>query len=77
MHKFFKRKISSSNFAAIARLVVLARKDPRTTSPFSNLLDLHFVLTAGFFKKGEYKERKFHQHMPNKFDISLKVSPSH
>ena len=67
--------MSSSNFAAIARLVVLARKDPRTTSPFSSLLDLHFVLTAAFFKKGECKEGKFHRHMPNKFDISLKVSP--
>ena len=32
---------SSSNFVAIARLVVLARKDPRTTRPFSSLLDLH------------------------------------
>ena len=30
----FKRMISSSNFVAIARLVVLARKDPGTTSPF-------------------------------------------
>ena len=74
VHKFFKRKISSSNFAAIARLVFLARKD-RTTSLFSSLLDLHFFLTAGFFKKGEYKEGKFHRHMQNKFDISLKVSP--
>ena len=39
VHKFFKRMISSSNFVAIARLVVLARKDPGTTSPFSSLLD--------------------------------------
>ena len=61
--------MSSSNFAAIARLVVLARKDPRTTSPFSNLLDLHFVLTAGFLKKGEYNERKFHRYMLNKFQV--------
>ena len=57
--------ISSSNFVEIARLVVLARKDPGTTSPFSSLLDplidLHFVLTASFFKKGEYKEGKFHR----------------
>ena len=64
--------ISSSNFVAIARLVVLARKDPGTTSPFSSLLDpvrhldLHFVLTAGFFKKGDYKEGKFHRQMPKK-----------
>ena len=36
--------ISSSNFVAIARLVVLARKDPGTTSPFPSLLDLHVVL---------------------------------
>ena len=68
--------ISSSNFVAIARLVVLARKDPGTTSPFSSLLDLHFVLTAGFFKKDEYKEGKFHRHMPNEFVMSFKVSPS-
>ena len=54
--------ISFSNFVEIARLVVLARKDPGTTSPFSSLLDpLHFVLTASFFKKGEYKEGKFHR----------------
>ena len=39
VHKFFKRMISSSRFVAIARLVVLARKDPRTTSPFSSHLD--------------------------------------
>ena len=64
--------ISSSNFVAIARLVVLARKDRRTTSPFSSLLD-PFTLTCtlfslrAFFKKGEYKEGKFHRHMPNKF----------
>ena len=46
-------------------------------SPSSSHLDLHFVLTAGFFKKGEYKEGKFHRHMPNvKFVISYKVSPS-
>ena len=25
------------------------------------LIDLHFVLTASFFKKGEYKEGKFHR----------------
>ena len=31
--------ISSSNFVEIARLVVLVRKDPGTTSPFSSLLD--------------------------------------
>jgi len=72
--------ISSSNFVAIARVFVLARKDPGTTSPFSSLLDLvtltcTFVLTAGFLKKGEYKEGKFHRHVPNKFDISFKVSP--
>ena len=46
VHKFFKWIISSSNFAAIARLVVLVRKDPRTISLFSSLLDLHFVLTV-------------------------------
>ena len=34
-----KGMISSSNFVEIARLVVLARKDPGTTSPFSSLLD--------------------------------------
>ena len=44
VHQFFKRMISSSNFVAIARLVVLARKDPGTTSPFSSLLDLYVVL---------------------------------
>ena len=69
--------ISSSNFVAISRLVVLARKDPGTTSPFSSLLDLHFVLTAGFLKKGEYKEGKFYRHMPDKLVIRFKVIPSH
>ena len=68
--------ISSSNFVAIARLVVLARKDPGTTSPFFSLLDLHFVLTAGFLKKGEYKEVKFYRHMPDMFVIRFKVIPS-
>ena len=29
-------------------------------SPSSSHLDLHFVLTAGFFEKGEYKEGKFY-----------------
>ena len=38
VYKFFKRMTSSSNFVAIAQLVVLARKDPGTTSPFSSLL---------------------------------------
>ena len=37
--KVFKGMISFSNFVEIARLVVLARKDPGTTSPFSSLLD--------------------------------------
>ena len=27
----------------------------------ATLIDLHFVLTASFFKKGEYKEGKFHR----------------
>ena len=39
VHKFFKGMISSSNFVEIARLVVLARKDPGTTSTFSSVLD--------------------------------------
>ena len=39
VHKFIKRMISSSNFVAIAQLVFLARKDPRTASPFSSFLD--------------------------------------
>ena len=39
VHKFCKRMISSSNFVAIALLVVPARKDPGTTSPFSSPLD--------------------------------------
>ena len=74
--------ISSSNFVAIAQLVVLARKDPGTTSPFSSLLYPVILTctlfgTGGFFKKGEYTEGKFHRHMPNvKFVISYKVSPS-
>ena len=76
VHKFFKRMISSSNFVAIARLVVLAKKDLGTTSPFSSLLDLHFVLTEGFLKKGEYKEGKFYRHMPVKFVIRFKVIPT-
>ena len=62
--------ISSSNFQAIARLVVLARNDPRTTSPFSSLVDpvtltcTLFPLRA-FFKKDEYKEGKFHRRIPH------------
>ena len=63
----------SSIFFAIAWLVVLVRKGQGTISPFSCLLDLHLVLTAGF-KKGEYKERNFHQQMPNRFVINFKVS---
>ena len=39
VHNSFKRVISSSNFVAIALLVVLARNAPGTTSPFSSLLD--------------------------------------
>ena len=35
----FPGMISSINFVDIDRLVVLARKDPGTTSPFSSLLD--------------------------------------
>ena len=31
VHKFFKRMISSSNFVVIARVVILARKDPLTS----------------------------------------------
>ena len=50
MHKFFKRMISSSNFVAIARLVVLARKDPGTTSPFSSLLH-PVTLTCTLFSR--------------------------
>ena len=41
--------ISSSNFEAIARLVVLARKDPGTTSPFSSLVDPLSQLTCTMF----------------------------
>ena len=62
---------------AIAQLVILAGKDPATTtsvfqSPWSSHLDFPFVLTAGF-KKGKYKKEKFHRHMPNKLLISFKV----
>ena len=39
MHKLFKRMSSSSNFVAIALLIILARKVPGTASPFSSLLD--------------------------------------
>ena len=73
--------ISSSNFVAIARLVVLARKDPVATSLFSSLLDpvtltcTLFSLRA-FFKKGEYKEGKFYRHVPKKIIMSFKVNPS-
>ena len=59
VHKFFKRMISSPNFVGIARLVVLARKDPGTTSPFSSLLDLHFVLTAGFLRKVNIRKESY------------------
>ena len=48
VYKFFKRMISYSNFVAIAQLVVLVRKDPGTTSPFSSLLGL-VTLTCIFF----------------------------
>ena len=76
VHKVFKRMISFSNFVAITRLVVLARKDPWSTSSFFSLLDplpwialcSHYEL---FFKKSEYKEGKFHQQMPNKFQLTL------
>ena len=40
--------ISSSNFVAIAQLVVLARKDSGTTSPFSSLLH-PVILTCTLF----------------------------
>ena len=48
VYKFFKRMISSSNFVAIAQLVVLAKKDPGTTSPFSSVLG-PVTLTCIFF----------------------------
>ena len=48
VYKFFKRMISSSNFVAIAQLVVLARKDPGTTSPFSSVFG-PVTLTCIFF----------------------------
>ena len=48
VYKFFKRMISSSNFVAIAQLVVLARKDPGTTSPFASVLG-PVTLTCIFF----------------------------
>ena len=65
--------ISSLNFVAIARLVVLARQDPGTTSPFSSLFDpvaltcALFSLRAFLIKKGESKEGKFHRHTPSMF----------
>ena len=40
--------ISSSNFVAMAQLVVLARKDPGTTSPFASVLG-PVTLTCIFF----------------------------
>ena len=68
--------ISSSNFVAIALLIILARKDPGTTSPFSSLL--HPVnLTRTLFSLWAFlrnKEEKFHRHMPNKFDIKVPES---
>ena len=39
VYKVFKRMISFSNFVAFVQLVILARKDPGTRSPFSSLLD--------------------------------------
>ena len=72
MHKVFKGMISFSNLVAIARLVVLARKDPGT-SPFSSLLDPLPYLTCtlfllpAFLRKVTYKDGKFHRQMPNKF----------
>ena len=49
--------ISSSNFVAIARLVILARKDPGTASPFSSRLD-PFTLTCTLFSLQAFLRKK-------------------
>ena len=58
VHSSCKRMTSSSHFAAIARLFVLARKDPVTTSLFSSILDpvtmTWTLLSWPGFKEGEY-----------------------
>ena len=77
VHKVFKRMISFSNFVAIARLVVLARKDPGTTTPFSSLLDplpwlprcAHYEL---FLRKVNIRKESSIRKCPTSF----KVSPS-
>ena len=75
--------ISFSNFVATARVVVLARKDPGTTSPFSSFLDpvnltrALFSLRAVLRKVNIRKESSIARHMPNKFVISFKVKVPH
>ena len=73
VHKVFKGMISSSNFVEIARLVVLVRKDPGTTSPFSSLLDplpwstcTLFSLWA-FLRKVNIRKESSIDKVPNKF----------
>ena len=78
VHKFFKRMISSSNFVAIARLVVLARKDPRTASLFSSLLD-PVTLTCTLFPLRAFL-RKMNKSKKSSIGacpiMNFKVSPS-
>ena len=74
VHKFFKRMISSSNFfgdCSDGRFGEEGSRDNKSVfqSPWSIHLDLHFVLTTSFLKKGEYKEGKLHRHMLNKFQV--------
>ena len=79
MQNSFKRMISSSNFVAIARLVVLVLKDPWTTSPFLSLL-APVTLTCTLFSlwawwKVNIKKESSIGTCPTSF-ISLKVSPN-
>ena len=78
VHKFFWRMISPSNFVVIARLVVLARKDRGTRSPFSTLLD-PFTLTCTLLSLRAFL-RKVNIRKESSIgtgSTSFKVSPSH
>ena len=77
VHKVFKRMISSSNFLAIAQLVVLARKDPWTASPFSSLLDpLPWLALCSPYELFLRKVNTRKESSMSKCLTSFKVSPS-
>ena len=83
VHKVFKGMISTSNFVGIARLVVKARKDPGTTSPFSSVLDplpqstcTLFSLRA-FLRKVNIRKKNPIDKVPNKFQGKSLTSTAH